>query len=113
MDAIRLATPEQVARISATSDLGPTSVVYAMGDDLAVMKQVVEIDPAYFAENSTTSRRLMFIWGLENSLRLNGVPAYYFNCLADEATAPWRKVVETHGAKALSTAAEIRFKKEL
>ena len=113
MDSIKLATPEQVEKIRATSDLGPTSVVLAMGEDLAVVKQVTEIDPVYFAENSNTSRRLMFIWGIENWLRLTGTPAYYFNVHADAENAPWRKVVETHGAHMLSTDHEFRYKKEL
>ena len=113
MDAIKLATAEQVKRIASTSDLGPTSAVLAMGDDLAVVKQVTELDPVYFAENSNTSRRLMFIWGIENWLRLTGVHAYYFDVLADEANSTWRKVVETHGAKPRSFAPEIRYGKEL
>lgn len=113
MDSIKLATPEQIEKIRATSDLGPTSLVYAMGEDLAVVKAVTEIDPVYFDANSNTSRRLLFIWGLENMLRGNGIPAYYFNTLADDANASWRKVVETHGAHQVSTAPEFRFKKEL
>lgn len=113
MDAIKLATPEQIERIRATSDLGPTSAVLAMGDDVAVVKQVTELDPVYFAPDSTTSRRLMFIWGLETWLRLTGTNAYYFNILANEENEVWRKVVETHGAKPRSHAPEIRYGKEL
>jgi hypothetical protein len=111
LDAIKLATPEQVERIASTSDLGPTSAVYAMGEDIAVVKHVVEIDPVYFNETSNTSRRLMFVWGLENVLRITGFPAYYFNCL--ETAEAWRHVVETNGAKAISIAPEIRYKKDL
>lgn len=111
MDKIKLATPEQIERIKDTSDLSATSAVYAMGEDLAVVKTVSEIDPAYFAESSSTQRRLLFIWGLENMLRGIGVPAYYFNVHANEDA--WRKVVETHGAVATSTEPEIRYKKEL
>jgi hypothetical protein len=113
VDAIKLATPEQVSRIASTSDLGPTSAVLAMGEDLAVVKQITELDPVYFAPESTTARRLMFIWGIENWLRLTGAQAYYFSVLADPSTETWRHNLETHGAKQQSFAPEIRYGKEL
>lgn len=111
MDAIKLATPEQVERIRAKADLGTTSSVYALGEDIAVLKNVSEIDPVFFAEGSTTQRKLLFIWGLENHLRLLGIDAYYFNTKADDSA--WRKVVETHGAEAISESPEIRYKVRL
>lgn len=113
MDAIKLATPEQVARIKDEVDFTPSTAVLAMGEDLAVIKQVTELDPAFFEPTSSTSRRLMFIWGIENWLRLTGTSSYFFNVLADEESASWRKVVETHGAKPRSRAPEIRYGKEL
>lgn len=113
MDAIKLASAEQVERISKDVDWVPETVVLAMGEDLAVVKKVVELDPVFFAPESNTSRRLMFTWGVENWLRLNGTVNYFFNILADDESAVWRKVVETHGAKARSKAPEIRFGKEL
>lgn len=111
MDSIKLATPEQVERIRSQSDLELPSTVLAMGEDLAVVKQVTEVDPVYFAESSPTSRRLMFIWGIENWLRLNGVPAYYFDVPTDNET--WRHNVETHGAEQLSTGPVFHYKKVL
>lgn len=111
MDSIKLATPEQIERIRATSDLPTIGAVLAMGDDLAVVKQVTELDPVYFAETSTTSRRLMFIWGIENYLRLTGVDRYYFDVPTDNET--WRHNVETHGAEQLSTGAVYKYKKVL
>jgi len=82
-----------------------------MGDDLAVVKQVTELDPVYFSEGSNTSRRLMFIWGIENWLRLTGVDRYYFDVPVDSET--WRHNVETHGAEQLSTGAVYHYKKVL
>lgn len=111
MDDIVLATPDQVESIRAQSDLGPTSSVYAMGEDLAVVKQVFELDPVYFSPESTTARRLLFTWGLENMLRGIGVTAYYFNVPTGDDK--WKHVVETHGAEQVSRAAEYRYKKLL
>lgn len=111
MDDIQLATPEQIKSIEGTSDLGPTSTVYAMGEDLAVVKQVMELDPVYFKPESTPARRLLFIWGLENMMRGVGISAYYFNCPTD--ATEWKHVIETHGAEQINHAAEYRYKKLL
>src|SRR5579862_1382289 len=92
LNAIKLATQEQIERIKDTADFVPTSQVLAMGEDLAVVKQVVEVDPVYFNEQSSTQRRLLFVWGIENWLRLVGTPVYYFNTSASDEAAPWRKV---------------------
>ena len=111
MDAIKLATPEQVERIRAESNLSDSSRVLAMGEDLAVLQQVTEVDPVFFAEGTSNSRKLMFIWGIENFLRLIGTRQYAFNIHAkDEA---WQRVVETHGARTISTEPELRFVKDL
>jgi len=111
VDSIQMATPEQVERIRATADLGIPGAVLAMGEDLAVVKQVWEIDPVYFNEKSTTSRRLMFIWGIENWMRLNGIDRYYFDVPVDQET--WKHNVETHGAEQLSTGPVLHYKKVL
>lgn len=111
MDQIQLATPEQIEKIRLQSDLGPGSVIVAMGDDLAVVKNIVEVDPVFFDEKSTTSRRLMFIWGIENWLRLTSVWAYYFNVPPGNET--WIHNVETHGAERVSREPEHRYRKVL
>lgn len=111
MDPIVLATPEQVESIRSTSDLHPGNAVLAMGKDLAVVKMVTEIDPVYFGEESTTARRLMFVWGIENWLRLNGTQAYYFDVPTDNER--WIGVVKTHGAEQLSTGPVYHYKKVL
>lgn len=113
MDSIKLATPEQVERIKPTADFVPTSTVLAMGEDLAVVKQVIELDPVYFAEGSSGSRKAMFIWGIENWMRLTGVPVYYFNIAEGPENEQWRQVVKTHGAEQVSPGPELRWKKVL
>lgn len=111
MDAIRIATPEQIEAVASKADLTPTSTVLAFGKELAVLRQVTEIDPVFFDEGSDIKRRMLFIWGMENMLRMVGVPEYYFNIHADEEA--WKKSCETWGAKATSTAPEFRMKKAL
>ena len=111
MDAIKLATPEQVEEIKKVSDLTPSSVVVAFGNDLAVIRQVTEVDPVFFNEFSDVKRRMLFIWGIENMLRFNGVPEYYFNIHANQPE--WKEYVEKWGAISTSTTPEFRFKKTL
>jgi hypothetical protein len=115
MDNVRLATAEEVEAIKERANLTPTSTVYALGSgeklDLAVIRQVVELDPVFFHENSSTERRKLFIWGLENGLRMMGIPEYYFNVHADQER--WRAIVEKDGAELTSLAPEVRYKKRL
>ena len=115
MNPIRPATSEEVEKLKKTSDLTPTSIVLAMdgenGTDFAVVRMVTELDPVYFAEGSSTARRALFIWGLENMLRFQGSGAYYFNVAVDDE--PWQKAVTKWGAEQVSTGPEFRFKKVL
>lgn len=117
MDRIRLANPQEIAEIQDSADLGPTSSVIAFENpkglsDLAVLKTVTEIDPVFYRSGSD-SRKAAFIWALETTLRLQGVPAYYFNVRADDEFARFREIVTKMGAEPTSTAPEIRFKKVL
>jgi hypothetical protein len=111
MDAIKIATPEQVERIAAQSDLNPESVVLQFRDNLTVIKKVTEMDPVFYAPEETTQHKMLFAWGVENWLRLNGVPAYYFNVLASDET--WQRNLEKYGAECISTAPELRYRKTL
>ena len=111
MDDIKLATLEQIERIAAFSDINSDTAVFAMGDDLAVIRNAKEIDPVVFSEESTNARKLLFIWGIENCLRSAGFPSYYFNVAVDNEE--WIKAVETHGAIRLSSQPEYRYKKVL
>ena len=118
MDKIRLATIEETKSIAAQSDLGPSSSVLAFENaktgrpDLAVLRSVTEIDPVFFDAESSAHRKAIFIWAVENTLRvMGGVPAYYFN--VSPADAEWRETVEKWGAETVSKAPELRYKKFL
>lgn len=112
MDIIRLAIPEEVAAIQATSDITPTSTVLTFGGkDFAVMRNCFELDPVIFSEGCSNQRKLLFIMNIETSMRLQGIKEYYFNVAADNDA--WRQVVETSGASPVSVAPEIRYKKAL
>lgn len=117
MDKIRLATPEEVSGIAATSDLGPSTTVWAFENtasgepDLAVIRQAVELDPVYYRGSNT--RKAAFVFGLETAMRMMGVPAYYFNVPASEDMAAYRSIVQKWGAEPTSPTPEIRYKKVL
>ena len=116
-EPLRLATPEEIEKVRKDGDLTSESIVLAMSHkdletDLAVVRRCVELDPVYFAETSNTSRRATFIWGIENYLRLQGFPEYYFDVLKS-ATPEWVNIVEKWGGKCLSTDFRKRYKKVL
>jgi hypothetical protein len=112
MDAVRLATPEEIAAIESTSDLSYGTSVFTMGGkDMAVVRNCYEIDPMYFAEDSGTKRKLIFAMNLESILRFQGIKEIYFN--VKDGDDDFRGVVETWGAHPTSTAPEIRYKKVL
>lgn len=111
MDDIVLATSAQIERIRKESDFTPGTTVLAMGEDLAVVKLVTEIDPVFFAQETGNNRKLLFMWGLQNWLRLNGVPAYYFQIPA--ADEKYQAVMQHFGAENTSKQPEYRFVKVL
>lgn len=82
-----------------------------MGNDIAVIRDTVEVDPVFFAENSNYKRKAMFFWGIENMLRAMGYTELYFNVQADNET--FISVLKNLGAEPVSEAPEIRFKKKL
>lgn len=115
LEPIRVATPEEVEVIRAASDITPRTAVYAFDNaktgkpDLAVVRQTVEIDPIYC--ESGTSRKVAFIWGLQNILRSYGATEYYFNISPEDEE--YKANIEKWGAEQISKAPEIRFKKVL
>jgi hypothetical protein len=115
MDAIRLATEDEVKKLlerpEDSIEFVPGSTVWAMGDNFAVIRQAVELDPVLFAPETLPSRKLAFIWGLENMLRFGNVPVYYFNI--HEEDVAWREVVEKHGAERSSRKPIHRYRKFL
>lgn len=108
MDEIKLATPTEIEEIAKESDLGPGCIVVSFGPDKAVIRTVVEIDPVYC---TNPRRKAWFIAHLETWLRLNQVPAYYFN-LGTEDTE-YQTLVEKWGAIRTSPTAEYRYKRPL
>lgn len=111
MDAIKLATPEQIEAIKDKSDLTPRSRVLAMGDDVAVVKDTTELDPVFYGPESSHKRKLLFIWGIENMLRTMGYSEYYFNVPTRDES--YIHVVKSLGAETVSAEPEFRFKKAL
>lgn len=117
MEALRLATPEEVAKISEGLDLTQSSTVVAFpkkdGDpDLAVLRQVTELDPVIFSEGTDDRRKAMFIWAIESGLKILGiVPEIYFNVDANDTK--WQHVIETFGGVQTSKHPELRYKKSL
>ena len=115
MEGLRLATQEEVETIKKKANLTENSTVVAYpskeGTDFAVLRTVLEVDPVIFAKPEDTRRNALFVWALENHMRLSGVLEYYFNVLCKDET--WIKNVEKWGAEATSTGPELRFKKRL
>lgn len=115
MERLRLATEAEVEEIKSTSDLDPTCAVLALttaaGVAKCVVRMVVEVDPVYFPEGFPDRLKAVFLRDVETYLSAKGVPKYYFNIL--ESDLQWQEVAETWGAKKVSTAPEVRFKKDL
>lgn len=107
LDKIRLATSEEIEKISSQSDLTPTSRVLAMGDSLAVWRIANEIDPVYF-NSASNSQKYMFIWGIENILRGSGATEFYFNVPLKDTH--YQQIVEHFGAVPTSKEPEFRYK---
>lgn len=112
MDTIRLATPEDVEGISDGMDITPTSTVVTFGGkDFAVVRDVRELEPVIFHQDTTDKRKLLFLMNLETALRLQGTREMYFNIPADDQT--YIDVMKHWGAEPVSRMPCIRFKKVL
>lgn len=112
MDAIRLATSSEVEQIKQKAALNAQSTVIAFDrkggePDLAVLRQVTELDPVCYAEETDDRRKALFVWAVENAMRLMGLGAYYFNLAASDEK--WQRVVESWGAERLSKEPEYRY----
>lgn len=115
LQAIRLATPEEIQEIAPHADLTSSSSVYALdsetGKTFAVVRQCCEIDPIIVQGSDTSRRKLLTVFGLETGLTMLGIPEYYFNVLPEDTE--YLAIVNRWGAEKVSTAPELRFKKVL
>jgi hypothetical protein len=124
MEYLRPATQEEVAKIAPTSDLGFTEhYVWTLpdakhGDSYFVFKHVWEMDPVHFAPGVPKNARSMILWMLENSLRMQGIPSFYFNI--ENKNKEFMDSMVHHGAERVSPtdgacpncgASDVRFKK--
>ena len=116
MNLLREATAEEVSRIAETADLGPGCIVVALDipDEtiLGVVRTCVEVDPIHFGKASTRWK-LIFMRDVATYLIGKGAPAYYFNVSASEETQSFRDALGTFKAEQVSSAPELRFKKEI
>lgn len=112
MEAIKYATKEQVDAIYKESNITNATSVFAYKDATAVVRPVVELDPIHFGTLSA-KERILFIWGLENILRANGVQEFYFNIQDTPENVEWTQTAKHLGAEAVSIGPEIRYKKRL
>jgi hypothetical protein len=110
MDSIKIATLEQIEACKVTLDVTPRSQVWAMGNDLAVVRLASEIDPMVM-EKESGQRRLLFSWGLENMLRATGNTEYY--CNVPIHMTDYHEVLKKLGHEQISSEPEFRFKKVL
>lgn len=109
---IRRATEEEVKPIADTSDLTPSTTVWAWDDDKAVIRTSWEVDPVHFASTSGKQRKALFFWGLMNMLRASGATELYFNIDA-ENTEDYQAVLEKMGAQKTTTKPQFRYKMTL
>jgi hypothetical protein len=79
--------------------------------DLAVVKEVVELDPVYFGPKTTDAQKARFIWALEERMAGAGVQQYRFAVRYDDEV--WKKVIQNWGGHLLNEYPESRFEKEL
>jgi hypothetical protein len=120
LNTLRPATPEEIEKIKATSDLDQTCMVIALdsqkGTSLAVLRVPVEVDPVYFPEGVEPRFKLLFMRDIENFLFGKGVSSFYFNLPASDDFKAYRDAIsnpQTFGAVAVSPQPDIRFKKQL
>jgi hypothetical protein len=111
MKHIRKATPIEIEAIREKSDLTGLYSVLALDNHLAVVRQVTEIDPVFFAPGANDSQKAKFLWGLEERLMGAGVKEFYFQVVASDER--WRGVIEGWGGIQVSPVEEIRYKKVL
>lgn len=112
LDIVRYATEAEIEKIKDKCDLAPGCAVVTLGGkEFAVIRNITEVDPVIYEEDTSNSRKVYFAQSIETFLRLTGVPRYFFNIHCSEEK--WIANVEHSGAEKTSTAPEFRFRKAL
>jgi len=114
IEFFRVANAEEVAKIRDTSDLTPTSTVWAWPNDkgeadIGVIRGCTELDPVHFAPGSGNQRKALFFWSVVNMLKASGSNEIYFNIDAD-APDEYKNILEKLGAKPTTDKPQIRYK---
>jgi|SRR5579859_528615 len=120
IEPIRRATEEEIAEVMASKESLPinqTCSVVAMSHKasktLAVLRATTEIDPLLLGEGTPNNRKLMFMWGLENVLRAQGLQEYFLNIPVGDEAAEIRGVIEALGAEKIRLEPQYRYRKVL
>lgn len=114
---VRQATREEIERIRKGSDIGGEPfTVFALDNnqgeaDIAVVKQVYELDPIWFAKTSNSVTRARFVQLLEERLMGAGIQRY--GCRVAATDESWRKVLQEWGFKEQSSEPEIQMMRNL
>lgn len=116
LEHIRLAKAEEIEAIRKTSDFTPVCQVLAMDQnagapDLAVVKNLVELDPVYFGPKTSNRQKANFVFALEERMAGAGIEVYYSNVRADDVE--WQRVLKTWGCECISPSPEMRFRRSL
>jgi hypothetical protein len=117
LEPVRLATEKEIEMLKGTGmDTTFTHTVLAFGEGdsalYSLIKNVTEIY-TYPMDVMSSKRNLMFMWAMENIMRINGVPAYYFQTSSKEEKELWRKNIESFGAEKTNPEPEFRYRKAL
>ena len=118
MKALRPATSEEIAKIEAGSNLDQNCKIVALdtpkGPILFVVREAVtEVDPVHMPEGYNAHHFGAAIRDISNFLLGRGVTHFFFNLHADDASADYRTFIEKWGARRVSTAPDIRYRKNL
>lgn len=117
MKHVRVATAAEIEHIKKGSDLGGEPfAVYALdnncGDaDIAVVKNVIELDPIHFAKSSNSFTRARFVQLLEERLMGAGITRY--GCRVSAADTHWRRILAEWGFREQSSEPEIQLQRNL
>ena len=112
---LRLATPEEIEKIKADSDLDPTCKVLsldtAMGTPIAVIRLGIETDPVYYPKEFGAKQIAMFSRDILNYLWAQNVERFYFNI--DATDTNWADHLKAEGCEQVSKIPELRFKRTI